>query len=228
MNEYKTILANELTTFQESVQPWLLMCFGGVIAADTIERNHRFLEESLELVQACSGTADEAHQLVDYVFGRQVGDKAQEVGGVMVTLAALCLAQGLDMHAAGETELARIWTKVEAIRAKQAAKPKYRPLPGPSAPIPMPSMETGEHPATTPMNPFEVMVSAQFERWMQKFFAPAMQSFEELFARSLSPESCKEFKEYVDAGSPGFAELLTGDKLYPLGELLWKTIKENK
>lgn len=47
----------------------------------------------------------------------------------MVTLAALCLANGLDMHAAGEIELADIWTKVERIRAKQAAKPKYAPLP---------------------------------------------------------------------------------------------------
>lgn len=47
----------------------------------------------------------------------------------MVTLAALCLAQGLDMHAAGETELARIWTKLEQIRSKQAAKPKHSPLP---------------------------------------------------------------------------------------------------
>lgn len=47
----------------------------------------------------------------------------------MVTLAALCLAHGEDMHAAGETELARIWTKVEAIRTKQAAKPKHSPLP---------------------------------------------------------------------------------------------------
>lgn len=47
----------------------------------------------------------------------------------MVTLAALCLANALDMHDAAETELARIWTKVEAIRAKQAAKPKHSPLP---------------------------------------------------------------------------------------------------
>ena len=30
------------------------------------------------------------------------------------------------------TELARIWTKVEQIRAKQAAKPRNSPLPGPS------------------------------------------------------------------------------------------------
>ena len=107
----------------------MMACFGPEIAADIQERNHRFLEEALELVQACGATASEAHQLVDYVYGRPVGDKHQEIGGVMVTLAALCLAQGQNMHAAGETELARIWTKVEQIRAKQAAKPKHSPLP---------------------------------------------------------------------------------------------------
>ncbi len=121
--------ATSTDSFQGRVQPWMMACFGAEIAADGAERNHRFLEESLELVQASGCTASEAHQLVDYVFGRPVGERAQEVGGVMVTLAALCLAQGLDMHAAGETELARIWTKVEAIRAKQAAKPKHSPLP---------------------------------------------------------------------------------------------------
>lgn len=115
--------------FQARVQPWLMACFGEMIAGDREERNHRFLEEALELVQACSCTADEAHQLVDYVFGRPAGEKGQEVGGVMVTLAALCLAQGLDLHDEAETELARIWTKVEQICAKQAAKPKYSPLP---------------------------------------------------------------------------------------------------
>lgn len=119
--------------FQARVQPWMMACFGAAIAADGAERNHRFLEESLELVQACGCTASEAHQLVDYVHGRPGGEPAQEVGGVMVTLAALCLAQGLDMNAAGETELARIWTKVEAIRAKQAAKPKHSPLPAAAA-----------------------------------------------------------------------------------------------
>ncbi|WBO23980.1 hypothetical protein [Sphingomonas abietis] len=116
-------------TFQTRVGPWLLECFGEMIAGDREERNHRFLEEALELVQACGCTASEAHQLVDYVFDRLVGDPAQEVGGVMVTLAALCLANGLDMHRAGEIELARIWAKVDAIRAKQAAKPRHSPLP---------------------------------------------------------------------------------------------------
>ncbi|WP_414451264.1 DUF551 domain-containing protein [Burkholderia sp. 22PA0099] len=117
--------------FQARVQPWMLECFGPAIAADRIERNHRFLEEALELVQALGCTAREAHQLVDYTFGRPVGEASQEVGGVMVTLAAVCLANTLDMHAAGETELARISAPamVEKIRAKQAAKPKHSPLP---------------------------------------------------------------------------------------------------
>jgi hypothetical protein len=116
-------------SFQARVAPWMQACFGAEISADITERNHRFLEEALELVQSKGCTRDEAHQLVDYVYGRDVGEPHQEVGGVMVTLAALCLAAGLDMHSAAEDELARIWTKVEAIRAKQAAKPRNSPLP---------------------------------------------------------------------------------------------------
>jgi NTP pyrophosphatase (non-canonical NTP hydrolase) len=116
-------------TFQECVAPWMQACFGAEISGDRIERNHRFLEEALELVQSNGCTEDEAHQLVGYVYGRDQGEINQEAGGVMVTLAALCLASGIDMHAAGETELARVWTKVEQIRAKQAAKPKHSPLP---------------------------------------------------------------------------------------------------
>ncbi|CAB3644416.1 DUF1566 domain-containing protein [Trinickia soli] len=117
--------------FQARVKPWMLECFGSEIAADTVERNHRFFEEAAELVQACGMTASEAHQLIDYTWGRPVGEKSQEVGGVMVTLAALCLANGLDMHASGETELERISRPdmVIRIRAKQAAKPKHSPLP---------------------------------------------------------------------------------------------------
>lgn len=116
-------------SLQTRVRPWLMKCFGPMIAGDREERNHRFLEEALELVQACGCTAEQAHQLVDYVFGRVPGEPHQEAGGVMITLAALCLANDLDMHAAGETELNRIWGKIDQIREKQAAKPKHSPLP---------------------------------------------------------------------------------------------------
>jgi NTP pyrophosphatase (non-canonical NTP hydrolase) len=114
----------------------MMECFGPMIAGDKEERSHRFIEEALELIQACGTSKSEALQLVDYVFNRPVGETSQEVGGVMVTLAALCLAHKLDMHQAAETELARIWTKVEQIRAKQAAKPKHSPLPEQANSIP--------------------------------------------------------------------------------------------
>ena len=117
--------ASPALPFQARVAPWITACFGEQLANDPAERNHRFLEESLELAQACGATAAEAHRIVDYVFGRDTGDKAQEIGGVMVTLAALCQAQGLDMHEAGERELALIWEKIAAIRAKRAGKPSF-------------------------------------------------------------------------------------------------------
>jgi hypothetical protein len=116
-------------TFQQNVWTWTQACFGETIARDTVERNHRFLEESLELVQANGCTKEEALMLVDYVFNRPVGEPSQEVGGVMVTLAALCNAAGLDINRASETELTRIWLKLDAIRLKQQDKPKNSPLP---------------------------------------------------------------------------------------------------
>ena len=116
-------------SYQWRVNDWIQHCFGSAIGADRMERNHRFLEEALELVQSGGCTASEAHQLVDYVFGRPVGEMNQEVGGVMNTLAALCNAHGVDLDAAAETELRRCWDKADQIRAKQAAKPKHSPLP---------------------------------------------------------------------------------------------------
>ena len=132
---YEAVRTQDITkqarsqSFQERVAAWLAACFTPAICADIVERNHRFLEESLELVQSLGCTASEAHQLVDYVFNRDVGEPHQEVGGTMVTLAALCSAAQLDMATCGETELARVWTCIEKIRAKQAAKPKHSPLP---------------------------------------------------------------------------------------------------
>jgi hypothetical protein len=115
--------------FQQRVLEWMMACFSMEICRDGTERNHRFLEEALELVQALGCTRSEAHQLVDYTFDRPAGEPLQELGGVMVTIAALCFPNELDMDAAGEIELARVWKKIDVIRAKQAAKPKHSPLP---------------------------------------------------------------------------------------------------
>jgi hypothetical protein len=115
-------------SFQNAVFAWAAHCFGADRALDKQVRNYRFLEEALELVQACGCTQDEAHQLVNYVYGRPVGEVSQEVGGVMITLAALCAAQGADMELDGNIELARVWTKVEKIRLKDKMKPLDSPL----------------------------------------------------------------------------------------------------
>jgi sugar phosphate isomerase/epimerase len=115
--------------YQRRVVNWLLACFGQEIASDKAERSHRFVEEAIELAQAQGMTLLETIQLVTYVYGRPAGEPAQEVGGVMVTLAALCQATGIDMEEAAEAELTRVWEKIDRIREKQKAKPKFSVLP---------------------------------------------------------------------------------------------------
>lgn len=121
-----------LSGFASKTAKWLVDCFGARIARDTAEREHRFLEEALELVQAGSTTAEQAHQIVDYVYGRPVGDREQEVGGVMVTLAALCFGHSINLSDAAVRELRRVQSPevMAKIRQKQATKPAFSPLPG--------------------------------------------------------------------------------------------------
>ncbi len=128
--DLNNLAESEPGEFQRGVHLWMLECFGGEIAADLLERADRFIEEALELIQTMPGfTAERAHALVDYVFGRDVGERGQEVGGVMVTLAALCTPVDITIEHEAWRELARVWTKIEQIRAKQASKPHGSALP---------------------------------------------------------------------------------------------------
>lgn len=121
--------------FQTDVAEWMGRCFLPSLYSNMTERGDRLLEEVLELLQAHGYDKARVPTLVDYVFGRPVGEPAQEVGGVMVTLAGYCWVAGLDMHAAGDAELARISQPevMAKIRAKQEAKNALHfdtPLPG--------------------------------------------------------------------------------------------------
>lgn len=109
--------------FQVRVHTWLTVCLGAATTADLVERRHRFLEEALELVQSTGCSREEVLQLVEYVYGRPPGEPGQEVGGVMVTLASLCTASGLDLEQAADTELSQVWNKMDKIRAKRKTKP---------------------------------------------------------------------------------------------------------
>lgn len=116
---------------QARVAAWMLECFGAEISADKVERADRFVEEVLELAQSIGWTPDRGHALVDYVFARPIGEPGQEVGGVMVTLAALCNVFDLNIDAEATREVNRITQPemVLKIRAKQAAKPTGSALP---------------------------------------------------------------------------------------------------
>lgn len=117
-------------SFQTRVGNWMDTCFSEDICKDMRERGDRLLEEVLEYLQAHSYDPTRVATLVDYVYGRPVGEPKQELGGVMVTLAAHSRAAGLDMDDCGEVELARIWEKMDVIREKQAAKRDiHGPLP---------------------------------------------------------------------------------------------------
>jgi len=122
-------LAAEITSYQRRVEEWLEACFPPLVRADRGERTHRFLEEALELAQASGCSREDAIALVEYVFGRPQGQPEQEAGGVMVTLAGLCSASGVNMEEAANRELERNWGRIEVIRAKQKARPQGSPLP---------------------------------------------------------------------------------------------------
>lgn len=116
---------------QPRVAKWMQECFGPEISNDKLERGDRLLEEVFELLQSGDYPKERINLLMHYVWGREKGEPFQEVGGVMITLAAYCLAHGLDMHTAGNVEMSRITTpeNILKIRAKQAAKPTGSALP---------------------------------------------------------------------------------------------------
>lgn len=117
--------------FQSRVGDWMLECFGDEISKDKLERCHRFLEEAMELVQALDMPKEHAQSLVEYTYSREAGKPSQEVGGVLLTLMALCNANGISAEECGERELNRAWApeNLEKIRKKQASKPKGSALP---------------------------------------------------------------------------------------------------
>lgn len=120
----------QLNTYQRRAHEWATECFGEHDANHKPQRTHRFLEEALELGQAAGVPVEDVLMLVEYVYTRPAGELAQEVGGVMNTLAVFCEAHRISMKGAAETELARCWEKFDVIRAKQAAKKDNSALPG--------------------------------------------------------------------------------------------------
>ena len=120
-------LPNQATVlrYQTACVLWSQQCFGEEKLHDRALRNLRFFEEAAELVQACGMTKEAAQQVLDYVYDRKAGDPAQEVGGVMSTLAILSFANSINLGQAAFAELDRVKDPevMEKIREKELAKP---------------------------------------------------------------------------------------------------------
>lgn len=79
------------------------------------------------MTQANGITYNEALKQLDYTYRRPVGVPSQEMGGCLVTLAALAESLALNMEGCANAELMRISEPgmIERIRAKQATKPSF-------------------------------------------------------------------------------------------------------
>jgi len=116
----------KISDYQILIKEWLYKCFDKEICESKPERNHRFLEEALELVQSCDISKEECLRIIDYVYERPKGETFQEVGGVITTLAAFCSSYGIDLENSAKIELDRINSKIEKIREKQKNKPDFK------------------------------------------------------------------------------------------------------
>lgn len=116
-------------SFQARCMKWILAWLPSNLVWNKQERNQRFLEEALELVQSLDMDVFTAHRLVDYVFNRPPGEPKQELGGVMNTLGLLAETNSMSMWQDGEAELVRCWNNIDKIREKQKAKPVFNAFP---------------------------------------------------------------------------------------------------
>lgn len=122
------ICINKSLPFKTQVQFFMDKCFGDD-AYDKKNRIHRLLEEVIELAQATEVTPNHIIELIDHVYGKPVGGLNEEVGGVMVTLAGVCIAYDISMDTVGLGELKRCWKRFPELQKKNANRPKNSPLP---------------------------------------------------------------------------------------------------
>lgn len=55
-----------------------------------------------------------------------------------------------------------------------------------------------------------------------------IQQVDDLARRALPADDYMELHRYIAGGGQGFADMVAGDKLHPIMQLMWETIRENK
>lgn len=117
-----------ISGYQREIADWMKRCFSPSTVSNPRERAFRMMEEATELFQAMDCSKEEAQTILDYVFARPKGEPSQEVGGLSVTIAALCGPTGINWEDAAIKELERINTP--EVLAKIRAKRANRVVPG--------------------------------------------------------------------------------------------------
>lgn len=111
---------------QKLIMNWIRDTFGVIPGLDVEsprERAMRFLEEALELCQAAGLTQGDVYSMARYTYGRPAGVLAQEVGGVAVTLYALCEVFGVSASQAEFDEIGRVMDiSPDKFQARHVAK----------------------------------------------------------------------------------------------------------
>ncbi|HET7552174.1 MAG TPA: hypothetical protein VFK04_12860 [Gemmatimonadaceae bacterium] len=110
---------------QSRVAAWTVETFGAE-SMSRYERAARFIEEAVELAQACGIWRDVLDRIVARVYGKENGDPASEVGNVGLTLLALAAALNVSADDAERRDIARVealpadhWHKRHAAKAAQ-------------------------------------------------------------------------------------------------------------
>ena len=109
-------------SFQQRVAQWMYGIFARATVEGEGERALRLLEEATEAAQACGVNEAQALTIVTHVYSCPPGEIAQELGGVAVTLAALCQATGVDLESTAQAEIERCERGGEAIARHHAWK----------------------------------------------------------------------------------------------------------
>lgn len=81
---------------QNKVIRWQDKCFGWKMRMN-VRSAHAFIEEAIELAQACGLSEREVGMHVARIFAKPKGLVEQEIGGVMLTLASVANVYSLDM-----------------------------------------------------------------------------------------------------------------------------------
>lgn len=108
---------SEQSPTQKEILEWAANTFGS-LALDTRERSLRFIEEAIELAQACQITPEEIQSTVTRVYSRERGDPHKETGQAYMTLAALAEWLRIDLNDA----LLREWRRVQGVPLEEWVK----------------------------------------------------------------------------------------------------------